>query len=552
MSDGDLWRDRNKVFVAGLPPHVDDNALYEKFKMFGEMHQSKVVYDQKTGRSKGFGFVTFCEYVHALEAVDNLNQSKWENRVLNVRFLQPKNGTAIGSAGGGPPMTSNKPTKVIGPRPEGCTTIYVGNLAYDITEDVLRKVFEKCGTVKAIRFAEHIQTKEFRGFGYVQFYEEAPCEAAVKLDGMIVMGRPMNIDYGSRDEASAKAREDLTKKLKKGICNKFQTGECDRGDDCKFAHVLKDQDAELLIQPADRPVGAASYTAAAAAPAPLNNANSDAPVCINFQKGKCKRGDACKFQHLGAVAVAAAAAQASVPVVSPTSVRAPRQEDVYAKTPSHNEEEEEEEATSADADAPVCQNFQKGKCKRGSACRFRHVAAAKESAASYKRSSANQWTVPARVERPAAIVADVAVCQNFRRGRCNRGASCRFAHTGHEQAAAADVVEEVSFYQKRFQSICYNWQKSASCARGDNCPFQHEGGPEPAGNVAHGGEAEEEEAPEQQEDDADASSVAKKKKKEKKKEKKIKKRKASESGGEDDEKVKKDKKKRKKKDRSED
>lgn len=75
MSDGDLWRDRNKVFVAGLPAHVDDNALYEKFKMFGEMHQSKVVYDQKTGRSKGFGFVTFCEYVQALEAVDNLNQS---------------------------------------------------------------------------------------------------------------------------------------------------------------------------------------------------------------------------------------------------------------------------------------------------------------------------------------------------------------------------------------------------------------------------------------------------------------------------------------------
>lgn len=75
MSDGDLWRDRNKVFVAGLPAHVDDSALYAKFKTFGEMHQSKVVYDNKTGRSKGFGFVTFCEYVHALEAVDNLNQS---------------------------------------------------------------------------------------------------------------------------------------------------------------------------------------------------------------------------------------------------------------------------------------------------------------------------------------------------------------------------------------------------------------------------------------------------------------------------------------------
>lgn len=464
--------------------------------------------------------------------------------MLNVRFLQPKGGAAAPSAGGAPVMSA-KPAKVIGPRPEGCTTIYVGNLAYDITEEVLRKVFEKCGTVKAIRFAEHIQTKEFRGFGYVQFYEEGPCEAAVKFDGMIVMGRPMNIDYGSRDEVSAKAREDLTKKLKKGICNKFQTGECDRGDDCKFAHVLKDQDAELLIQPADRPVGAASYTEdTAVAVAPANNASSDAPVCINFQKGKCKRGDACKFQHLGADVVAAAANAAAV-VAGPTPVRAPREADF---TQHHQEGEyyeesaaqPQEEETGADADAPVCQNFQKGKCKRGSACRFRHVAATPAETA--RSSSAREWAPPARVERPAAVVAEVAVCQNFRRGRCNRGASCRFAHT---EQKTADVVEEVSFYQKRFQSICYNWQKSGSCVRGDKCAFQHEGGPSMSSTEATGDlVVEEEESPQHEEEEVQSSS---KKEKKEKKEKKSKKRKASIADSDDDAAEKKKQKKKKKK-----
>eukprot|EP00644_Phytophthora_capsici_P001808 jgi/Phyca11/544354/estExt2_Genewise1Plus.C_PHYCAscaffold_140369 len=225
MADGDLWRDRNKVFVAGLPLHVDDDALYEKFKQFGEMHQSKVVYDQKSGRSRGFGFVTFCEYTDALDAVDQLNQSKWEKRTLNVRFLQPKSGSNANGAA----AVVKRPTKAIGPRPEGCTTVYVGNLAYDITEEVLRKVFDKCGSIRAVRFAEHIQTKEFRGFGYVQFHEEGPCEEAIKLDGMVVMGRPMNIDYGARDEGYAQAREELQKKLKKGICHKFQQGQCTRG-----------------------------------------------------------------------------------------------------------------------------------------------------------------------------------------------------------------------------------------------------------------------------------------------------------------------------------
>lgn len=405
-----------------------------------------------------------------------------------MRFLQPKSGSggdAISTTAGAsapPPVArvSARPAKVFGPRPDGCTTVYVGNLAYDITEEVLRKVFAKCGTVKAVRFAEHIQTGEFRGFGYVQFYDEAPCEQAVTLDGMIVMGRPMNIDYGSRDEESAKARDELARKLKKGVCNKFQSGQCDRGDACKFAHVRTDQDAEELVRPAERPVGAAVAAAAEAVVVPT--ASSDAPVCINFQKGKCKRGDACKFQHLGAnVGDPTAVTEGA----RPTPVRVPQASDVDAEQPLMTQAGEEDE-TGADADAPVCQNFQKGKCKRGTACRFRHVAAALDASSGQSQSGGRAFVAPVRVERPAAIVADVAVCQNFRRGRCTRGASCRFAHTeGATMATAkatadADVVEEVSYYQKRFQSVCYNWQKSGSCVRGDGCSFQHEGGPSAA------------------------------------------------------------------------
>ncbi|EEY56944.1 uncharacterized protein PITG_10487 [Phytophthora infestans T30-4] len=463
MADGNLWRDRNKVFVAGLPVHVDDNALYEKFKPFGEMHQSKVVYDQKTGRSRGFGFVTFCEYTNALDAVDQLNQSKWEKRTLNVRFLQPKNGSDAG--GNGAAAIAKRPTKVIGPRPEGCTTIYVGNLAYDITEEVLRKVFDKCGSIRAVRFAEHIQTKEFRGFGYVQFHEEGPCEAAVKLDGMVVMGRPMSIDYGARDEGYAQAREELQKKLKKGVCHKFQQGQCTRGDACKFAHVMQDQDAEELVQPAERPVsgiatpGASLGAVESESTGPMTEqtqATSDAPVCINFQKGKCKRGAACKFQHLHGNGNDEMSLEENVKMETVRQDAAP-----------------EEEETQADEGAPVCENYQKGKCKRGAACRFRHVAAPAEG---YQEPEEESWKAPARVALPVAAVAEVAVCRNFQRGSCMRGASCRFAHTGQApQAAPATAVEEVSEYQKRFQSVCYNWQSTGSCARGENCPFQHDG-----------------------------------------------------------------------------
>lgn len=548
MGDTNLWRDRNKVFVAGIPTNVDDNGLYEKFKPFGEMHQSKVVYDNRTGKSKGFGFVTFCDYLHALEAVEKLNQSKWDKRTLNVRFLNPKTGGAApgatpgggltpGASLGAAAATAPRPTKVIGPRPDGCTTVYVGNLAYDITEEVLRKVFDKCGSIRAVRFAEHIQTKEFRGFGYVQFHEEPACEQAIKLDGMIVMGRPMNIDYGSRDENTAKAREDLQKKLKKGICNKFQSGQCDRGDDCKFAHILKDQDAEELIQPADRPVGV-TYTEDAAPPA--TNASPDAPVCINFQKGKCKRGSACNFQHLGA---AAATHSEDAGAVENEAEDAPAPVAAVAEPVG--------EETSADADAPVCQNYQKNKCKRGAACRFRHVLVPQEPE-EYQPPAA-----PVRVIRPTDVVPEVAVCQNYMRGRCMRGASCRFAHTGHVAAAMAQPVEEeVSFYQKRFQSICYNWQNARSCVRGDKCPFQHEGAdteaaPAAAASTSSKKSKKQDKAAEPvEEEEAEEEEAKKDKKHKEKKVKKSKKRKSADSDAEDSEDKKEKKKHKKKKSKS--
>ncbi|CEG37533.1 rna binding protein [Plasmopara halstedii] len=420
MADGNLWRDRNKVFVAGLPPHVDDNALYDRFKSFGPMHQTKVVYDQTTGRSRGFGFLTFSDYTNALDAVDQMNQTKWDHRILNVRFLQPKTPMQNES------MPISKPQKVIGPRPENCTTIYVGNLAYDITEEVVRKVFDNCGSIRAIRFAEHIQTKEFRGFAYVQFHEEAACEAAMQLDGMIVMGRPMNVDYGVRDEGYTQAREELQKKLKKGICHKFQSGKCTRGDACKFAHVMQDQDAEELVQVKQSQVEHI-----------VSSEANDAPICINFQKGKCKRGQTCKFQHLQE------SAKVEKVVVDETN------------------------PTCGETEVPVCQNYQKGKCKRGQSCRFRHVAAIIE--------QIQKVEDPVRVALPVAAVAQVAICRNFQKGSCLRGTSCRFAHTQLVEATLETAVEEVSEYQKRFQSVCYNWQRSKSCDRGEKCPFQHDG-----------------------------------------------------------------------------
>lgn len=48
-----------KVFVGGLPPHVDRDELRQIFSEFGPVTDAIVMVDQQTQRSRGFGFVTF-------------------------------------------------------------------------------------------------------------------------------------------------------------------------------------------------------------------------------------------------------------------------------------------------------------------------------------------------------------------------------------------------------------------------------------------------------------------------------------------------------------
>ena len=59
----------NKLFVGGLPWSTDDDALNAAFAEYGEVVEAKVVVDRETGRSRGFGFVTFASDEAAEKAI---------------------------------------------------------------------------------------------------------------------------------------------------------------------------------------------------------------------------------------------------------------------------------------------------------------------------------------------------------------------------------------------------------------------------------------------------------------------------------------------------
>ena len=74
----------SKLFVGGLSWDTNDQSLAAAFAPFGEVTEAKVISDRDTGRSRGFGFVTFVNEDDAADAIANMNDKELDGRTLNV------------------------------------------------------------------------------------------------------------------------------------------------------------------------------------------------------------------------------------------------------------------------------------------------------------------------------------------------------------------------------------------------------------------------------------------------------------------------------------
>jgi RNA recognition motif-containing protein len=74
----------SKLFVGGLAWKTDDATLANAFAAFGTVLEAKVVTDRDTGRSRGFGFVTFTEEDSANKALAAMNGQTLDGRTLRV------------------------------------------------------------------------------------------------------------------------------------------------------------------------------------------------------------------------------------------------------------------------------------------------------------------------------------------------------------------------------------------------------------------------------------------------------------------------------------
>jgi RNA recognition motif-containing protein len=93
-----LEKMEKKLYVGGLSWDTTDDGLRQAFEAVGEVIEAKVITDRETGRSRGFGFVTFAQEQDATTAITALDGTTLDGNTIKVNEAHEKR---RGGRGGG-------------------------------------------------------------------------------------------------------------------------------------------------------------------------------------------------------------------------------------------------------------------------------------------------------------------------------------------------------------------------------------------------------------------------------------------------------------------
>jgi RNA recognition motif-containing protein len=81
--------------------------------------------------------------------------------------------------------------------------LYVGNLSYNVSDDQLRDLFARFGTPDSVTIITDRNSGQSKGFGFVEFSDDAQAKAALSLNGTEFSGRNLTVNEARpRNEAS--------------------------------------------------------------------------------------------------------------------------------------------------------------------------------------------------------------------------------------------------------------------------------------------------------------------------------------------------------------
>lgn len=90
-----------RIYAGGLSQEVSEEDLKQAFEEFGKVESVKIILDNYSGRSKGFGFIDMPEADEAKAAIEGLNSKEIKGATVNVSEARPREERRGHQGGGG-------------------------------------------------------------------------------------------------------------------------------------------------------------------------------------------------------------------------------------------------------------------------------------------------------------------------------------------------------------------------------------------------------------------------------------------------------------------
>jgi len=184
--EGPKVEESARVCLRNLHRHITEEALMGCFGSClndeSDLINIKWITDKETQQFYGTAFLEFSTPEIARRALKK-NGDELMGREVFVEITQPLK------------KKVKKEIRPMGDKPDGCLKVFVGNVAYESTDDELGVLFGKCGDVKMVRWLTKQDTGEFRGCGFIEFYTTEAVDEAIKLAGTEMHGRALRVDY---------------------------------------------------------------------------------------------------------------------------------------------------------------------------------------------------------------------------------------------------------------------------------------------------------------------------------------------------------------------
>eukprot|EP00064_Thunnus_orientalis_P013926 superscaffoldBa00002340_g13967 len=180
------------VYIKNFGDDMDDEKLRELFSKYGNAMSIRVMTDD-SGKSRGFGFVSFERHEDAQKAVDEMNGKEMNGKLIYVGRAQKKVERQTELKRKFEQMKQDRMTRYQG------VNLYVKNLDDGIDDERLRKEFSPFGTITSAKVM--MEGGRSKGFGFVCFSSpEEATKAVTEMNGRIVATKPLYVALAQRKE----------------------------------------------------------------------------------------------------------------------------------------------------------------------------------------------------------------------------------------------------------------------------------------------------------------------------------------------------------------